>query len=46
MKSLSRYASLVVFAAVLGAIFLREPFGRQRLIGACAVALGVMALRL
>jgi phosphonate utilization associated putative membrane protein len=36
----------VIFAAVLGAVFLKEPFGRQRLIGACAVALGVMALRL
>jgi len=36
----------VIFAALLGSIFLHEPFGRQRLIGACAVALGVMALRL
>ncbi len=36
----------VIFAAMLGSIFLKEPFGRQRLIGACAVALGVMALRL
>ena len=36
----------VIFAAVLGTIFLKEPFGRRRLIGACAVALGVMALRL
>jgi len=36
----------VIFAALLGSIFLKEPFGRQRLIGACAVALGVMALRL
>jgi drug/metabolite transporter (DMT)-like permease len=36
----------VIFAAILGSIFLKEPFGRQRLIGACAVALGVMALRL
>ena len=36
----------VIFAALLGSIFLREPFGRRRLIGACAVALGVMALRL
>jgi phosphonate utilization associated putative membrane protein len=35
----------VIFAAMLGSIFLKEPFGRQRLIGACAVALGVMALR-
>jgi phosphonate utilization associated putative membrane protein len=36
----------VIFAAMLGSMFLKEPFGRQRLIGACAVALGVMALRL
>lgn len=36
----------VIFAAGLGSIFLKEPFGRQRLIGACAVALGVIALRL
>lgn len=36
----------VIFAAMLGSIFLKEPFGRQRVIGACAVALGVIALRL
>jgi drug/metabolite transporter (DMT)-like permease len=36
----------VIFAALLGSVFLREPFGRKRVIGACAVALGVMALRL
>ena len=36
----------VIFAALLGTVFLREPFGRRRVIGACAVALGVMALRL
>jgi drug/metabolite transporter (DMT)-like permease len=36
----------VIFAALLGTIFLKEPFGRRRAIGACAVALGVMALRL
>lgn len=36
----------VIFAAMLGSLFLQEPFGQQRLIGACAVALGVMALRL
>ncbi len=35
----------VIFAAVLGSLFLKEPFGRQRIVGACAVALGVMALR-
>jgi len=36
----------VIFAALLGSIFLKERFGWPRLIGACAVALGVMALRL
>jgi drug/metabolite transporter (DMT)-like permease len=36
----------VIFAALLGSIFLKEPFGGRRVIGACAVALGVMALRL
>ena len=35
----------VIFAALLGSLFLHEPFGRQRLIAACAVALGVAALR-
>ena len=35
----------VIFAALLGSLFLSEPFGRQRLIAACAVALGVAALR-
>ena len=36
----------VIFAALLGTIFLKERFGRQRLIGACAVVLGVIALKL
>jgi len=36
----------VIFAALLSSIFLKERFGWPRLIGACAVALGVMALRL
>lgn len=35
----------VIFAALLGSLFLHEPFGRQRLGAACAVALGVAALR-
>jgi phosphonate utilization associated putative membrane protein len=35
----------VIFAALLGSLFLKERFGRRRLIGACAVALGVIALR-
>ena len=34
----------VIFAALLGSLFLKERFGRQRLIAACAVALGVFAL--
>ena len=37
--------SSVIFAALLGSLFLHEPFGRQRLIAACAVALGIVALR-
>jgi phosphonate utilization associated putative membrane protein len=36
----------VIFAALLGSVLLKEPFGRTRLIGACAVALGVFALRI
>jgi drug/metabolite transporter (DMT)-like permease len=36
----------VIFAALIGTLFLKEPFGRQRVIGACAVALGVIALRM
>ena len=36
----------VIFAAMFGSLLLKESFGRQRLIGACAVALGVIALRL
>jgi phosphonate utilization associated putative membrane protein len=35
----------VIFAALIGTIFLKERFGRQRLIAACAVALGIIALR-
>jgi drug/metabolite transporter (DMT)-like permease len=30
---------------LIGTIFLKERFGRQRLIAACAVALGIIALR-
>ena len=36
----------VIFAALIGTIFLKERFGRQRLIAACAVALGIIALRI
>jgi len=35
----------VIFAALLGTVFLKERFGRQRLIAACTVALGIIALR-
>ena len=35
----------VIFAALLGSVFLKERFGWQRLLAACAVALGVVALR-
>lgn len=36
----------VIFAAILGAWLLKEPFGRARLAGAAAVLAGVIALRL
>jgi drug/metabolite transporter (DMT)-like permease len=36
----------VIFAAVMGAWLLREPFGRQRIAGACLVALGIALLEL
>ena len=36
----------VIFAALIGTIFLKERFGPQRLIAACAVALGIIALRI
>jgi len=35
----------VIFAALLGSVFLKERFGPQRVIAACVVALGVFALR-
>lgn len=38
--------SSVVFAAILGAIFLREPFGAKRIAAACAVAAGIVILAL
>ena len=31
----------IVFGVVLGAILLKEPFGRGRIIGSCLIALGV-----
>ena len=36
----------VLFAVLLGAWFLKEPFTRRRVVGACVIAAGVMALRL
>ncbi len=35
----------VIFAALLGKVLLKEGFGRRRLLGACTVALGIVALR-
>jgi len=35
----------VIFAALIGALFLKEPFGRQRIIAALLVALGVVVIR-
>ncbi|MCA9616154.1 MAG: EamA family transporter [Sandaracinus sp.] len=36
----------VVFAAAIGAVFLKEPLGRRRLVAAAAVAAGVVAIQL
>lgn len=36
----------VIFAAILGAVVLREPFGRRRLLAAALVAAGVVCVRL
>ena len=36
----------VIFAAILGSLVLKEPFGRARLAGAVAVVAGVISLRL
>ncbi len=35
----------VIFAALIGTLLLREPFGRQRIIAATLVALGVIVIR-
>lgn len=35
----------VIFAALIGTLLLKEPFGRQRIIAACLVALGVIVIR-
>ncbi|OED44624.1 hypothetical protein AB833_01140 [Chromatiales bacterium (ex Bugula neritina AB1)] len=35
----------VIFAAIIGSVFLREPFGRQRIIAAVVVASGIVLLK-
>ena len=35
----------VIFAAMIGALFLKEPFGRQRILAASVVAAGVIVIR-
>ena len=35
----------VIFAALIGAVWLNEPFGRQRIAGACLVVVGIALLR-
>ena len=36
----------VLFAALLGTLLLKEPFGLQRALGTAVIVAGVMALRL
>ena len=36
----------VIFAAIIGSVFLREPFGRRRVIASAIVVLGVIIIRL
>jgi len=36
----------VIFAALIGALFLKEPFGRQRVLAASLVAFGIVLLKL
>ncbi|MBE9558378.1 MAG: EamA family transporter, partial [Proteobacteria bacterium] len=36
----------VIFAALIGAILFREPFGRRRILAASVVAAGVIAINL
>ena len=38
--------SSVIVAAVIGAVFLHEPFGRRRVLAACLVAVGIVLLNL
>ena len=35
----------VIFAALIGAVLLREPFGRHRIAGACLIVAGIALLR-
>src|SRR5262245_58819781 len=35
----------VIFAALIGALWLKEPFGPQRIAGACVVAVGIALLK-
>ncbi len=35
----------VIFAALIGALLLKEPFGRRRIAAACLVALGIIVIR-
>ncbi len=35
----------VIFAALIGALFLKEPFGKQRVLAACLVAVGIVLLK-
>ncbi len=35
----------VIFAAIIGSMILKEPFGRQRFVAACMVAMGVIVIR-
>jgi len=36
----------VIFAAMIGALLLKEPFGRHRIAGACVVAAGIALIKL
>ena len=36
----------VIFAALIGTLILKEPFGRQRIFAACFVAIGIIIIRI
>ena len=38
--------SSVIFAAIIGSLFLGEPFGRRRILASCLVVIGVIVIRL